>query len=160
MSDPCYTTVFLELSGCNPKLGHIFQILQKFVCQLYGETGDDVDESRLLMLIHKGKDFENMPPASDTLYLHTLRAAHQSGNIWSFINQPSYIEQDIADWGYKRCGSKGYPEPVYTTKPIISRQLPELDMCGCESGRCKGNCKCKKSSQPCTQLCKCKLNCK
>ena len=105
---------------------------------MYGETGDDVDESRLQMLIHKGKDFDNMPPTKDALYLHTLRSAHQCGNIWSFITQPSYIEQDFAEWGYTRSGAKGNPEPIYTSKPIISRNLPDLDMCGCESGQCTG----------------------
>ena len=155
--DPSYTPAFLELSGCNPKIDAVFRILQKFVCHLYGEIGDDVDAARLDMLIYKGRDFDNMPPTSDALYQHTLRAAHQSGNIWSFMNQSIYDEKDYAEWGYTRTG--GNPQPMYTTKPIISKDLPVLAMCGCESGRCTGKCKCKKLSQSCTPLCKCKLNC-
>ena len=50
-------------------------------------------------------------------------------------------------------GSKGEAQPIYTTKPIISRALPDLDMCGCQTGL-------QKSSQPCTPQCKCKAKCK
>ena len=158
-----YTNAFLELSQCNPGkevVDRVFRILQQFVCELYGEVADDVNAVRLDMLVHKGKDFENMPPTSDALYLHTLRCTHISGNIWSFINQPMYVEKEPTDWGYKRLGVKGVPVPIYTTKPVNSRKLTDLDMCGCESGRCKGNCKCTKVPQPCTLLCKCKGKCK
>ena len=53
------------------------------------------------MLVHKGKDFENMSPTSDALYQHRLRSVHQSGNNWSHIHEPSYKEKDFAEWGLR-----------------------------------------------------------
>ena len=161
-SNPLYTTAFLELStytSKGPYFETIFGILQRFVCQLYGEDSNDVNECRLSMLVHKGASFDNMPPTMDALYLHTLRASHQSGNIWSYFNQATYNERDITEWGYRR-NESGIPEPIYVTKPVISKSLPELVMCGCKTGHCGGNCKCSKYKQQCTNLCKCKRSCK
>ena len=75
------------------------------------------------MLINKGKDFENMPPSRDALYQHTLRSAHQGGNIWSYIYQAVFTEENVELWGYSKSGTKGTPEPLYTTKPVISLSL-------------------------------------
>ena len=88
-----------------------FGILQRFVCQLYGEDGIDVNECRLSMLVHKGASFDNMPPTMDALYLHTLRTSHQSGNIWSYFNKATYNERYYTEWGYGRNGS-GNSEPI------------------------------------------------
>ena len=161
MGNSLYNNLFQELSGRDPEkkdVKRLFRLVQIFICELYGESGDDA--CRLVMLVHKGKDFENMQPTSDALYQHTLRLVHQSGNIWSHIHEPSYKEKDFADWGRRRVGSKGEEQPIYTTRPIISRSLTDLDMCGCQTRRCKNICKCQKSSQPCTPLCKCKAKCK
>ena len=147
------------MSGCNRKIDSVFRILQKFVCKMYGETGDDVDESRLQMLIHKGKDFDNMPPTKDALYLHTLRSAHQCGNIWSFITQPSYIE--TLQSGVTRESDLREILNLFIHQSQSFREICPTWICAdVKVDSAQGDCKCKKASQPCTKLCKCKLNCR
>lgn len=71
------------LSGPNPTLELInthTPIFHKFVLLLYGITDDTittVDTARHSLFLHKGKDFENMPPSSDALHQHLLRVAYQ-----------------------------------------------------------------------------------
>ena len=90
-------------------LDRVFRLLQQFVCELYGESGDDVNACRLVMVINKGKDFENMSPSRDALYQHTLRSAQQGGNIWSYIYQAVFTEENVELWGYiSKSGIRGH----------------------------------------------------
>ena len=77
-------TLPLELlSSPNPTMEMVAThtpILHKFVMQLYGVSEEDiqnVDAARLFLFIHKGRDFDHMPPSSDALHQHLLRVAYQ-----------------------------------------------------------------------------------
>ena len=54
--------------------------LQRFVMKLYGVSEDNittVDGARLYLFLHKGRDFNHIPPSSDALHQHILRVAYQ-----------------------------------------------------------------------------------
>ena len=60
-------------------INRLFPILNKYTSLLFQKTQeyDDVESLRQQLFLHKGKSFDSMPPGSDALKLHTLRAAHQ-----------------------------------------------------------------------------------
>ena len=165
IDDAKFNYAFMEMSNRQPNeatIRAIYPLLQRFVCMLYGaEDSCDVDDARLDLLLHKGKDFDDMPPSSNALYLHTLRSAHQSGYLWGCMFDANFEEGDVTKWGRIKVGADSSPIPVYTTLPIISRDLRELSVCKCTTGKCRGNCGCKKGEppQPCTSLCGCKGMC-
>ena len=157
-----FDSAFLEMSSDNlgeKDLQRLFITLQKFVCLLYGSEKDAlVDDARRNLLINNGKDFDDMPPSSDALYQHFLRACLQSAHIWSKLFQAVFNDGLLLGWGWQLVGDT--PVPVYVTKNIISKDMRELSRCGCKIN-CKGNCGCKRDPvQPCTRLCGCQGNCK
>ena len=82
-----FTSAFDVLSQMNPSkedINRVFPILNKYTALLFQKTEeyDDVDSLRQHLFLHKGKSFDSMPPGSDALTLHTLRAAYQGGHIW------------------------------------------------------------------------------
>ena len=48
---------------------------------MYSSSCDDVDQARLEGLFYQGKDFSMLPPRSDALYQHSLRATYQGGHV-------------------------------------------------------------------------------
>jgi len=67
-----------------PELTQALEILSRYDVDLQMvmlcscmESIRTVDEARLYLFIHKGRDFENMPPSSDALHQHLLRVAYQ-----------------------------------------------------------------------------------
>lgn len=72
-----------QLSGPSPTYEMIQRhttILQRFVMKMYGVSSESiatVDAARLFLFLHKGRDFNNMPPSSDALHQHLLRVAYQ-----------------------------------------------------------------------------------
>ena len=155
LSDTSFDTAFLSMTARQPDMEQIkgfFPILELFLNNLYSvKSCKTVDEARFLL--HRGQDFDDMPPSSDALYQHTLRATYQSGHIWSCMMENEFEVADVRNWGWSQAGPNSAPVPVYTTKPLISRNLRELSVCGCKSGKCKGNSKCKKDQlQVCTSM--------
>ena len=155
LPDTSFDTAFLSMATRQPDMDQIkglFPILEQFVNNLYSvKSCKTVDEARFELLLHIGKDFDDMPPSSDALHQHTLRATYQSGHIWSCMMQNEFEVADVRNWGWSQAEPNSAPAPVYTTKPLISHNLRELSVCGCKSGKCKGNCKCKKDQpQVCT----------
>ena len=155
-----FDNLFLEMSSQiieETDLQRLFPLVQHFVCATYGvEQETRVDDARHLLLLHHGRDFDNMPPSSDALYQHFLRSCLQSGNIWGNIFQ-GVFEEKIIGWGWDTVGS--IPTPIYTTREIISKNMRELSRCSCK-GRCTKNCGCKKDPvMPCTRLCGCQGKC-
>ena len=96
---------------------------------------------------------DNIPPTQEALHQHVRRAAYIGGYVWGnslipVMNLPSY----------EAYGWKADATPHWTDLPQASKGLRELIKCNCIKG-CTGNCKCKRASLPCTELCKCKGNC-
>ena len=78
---------------------------------------------------------------------HTLLATF--GKFPHPSDGPSYI---------RRLWVEYWRHPHWTDLPQASKSLLEVVKCNCTEG-CSGNCKCKRSSLPCTELCKCKGTC-
>ena len=73
-------TLPLQLLACpNPSVDMMrthTAMLERFVIQLYGVYDDDitsVDAARRKLLLHKGRNFEHIPPSSDALHQNFLR---------------------------------------------------------------------------------------
>ena len=140
-------------------LQSLITLLQKFVFLLYGSEKDFlVDDARRNLLINNGKYFDDMPPSSDALYQHFLRACLQSAHIGSKLFQAVFNTKILIKWGWRLFND--IPVPLYVTKHIISKDMRELSRYSCES-KCMRNCGCKKDPvQPSTQLCGCQGICK
>eukprot|EP00745_Piridium_sociabile_P029609 TRINITY_DN48831_c1_g1_i4.p2 TRINITY_DN48831_c1_g1~~TRINITY_DN48831_c1_g1_i4.p2 ORF type:complete len:222 (-),score=27.38 TRINITY_DN48831_c1_g1_i4:119-784(-) len=154
-------TLPLQLLSCpNPSVEMVrthTTMLERFVIQLYGVYDDDitsVDAARLYLFLHKGRDFEHMPPSSDALHQHFLRVAYQSGHVWGNTLNKAPAPVSPTEWGWQQESPDSAPTPVYTTIPIISRNLPELVSCQCKTD-CKAPCRCCMHGQPCMILCTC-----
>ena len=154
-------TLPLQLLSCpNPTVDMIrthMPTLEKFVIQLYGVHDEDitsVDAARRHLLLHKGRDFEHTPPSSHALHQHFLRVAYQSGDVWGNALNKTPAPTSPTDWGWRQESPDSVPTPVYTTLPIISRNLPELVSCQCKRD-CKAPCSCCMHEQPCMVLCTC-----
>ena len=81
-SMPELTLPLQLLSGPNPTTQMIrcnTPVFQRFVMKLYGISEDNitVDAARLTLFLHKGRDFDHLPPSSDALHQHLLRVAYQ-----------------------------------------------------------------------------------
>ena len=88
--------VLCQINPTKEDIDRVFPILNKFTALLFQNSQEfnDDDAFRLHLFLHKGKSFDSMPPGSDALKLHTLRAAYQGGHIWGktlvpMINAPS-----------------------------------------------------------------------
>ena len=164
-SYPAVTEAFLYLSQPSPQKQHLDRILPTlhvFVNKLYGvseDSAEDVDGARLVLLVHHGKSFEDIPPSSDTLYQKVLRTAFQSGHIWGNMHQRDISEESPMDWGWHQPTENSPITPLYVTTPILSSAMPELSSCGCRNEICKGNCVCIKHKYQCSMLCKCHGRC-
>ena len=101
---PEFTSAFDVLSQMNPSkedINRVFPILNKYTALLFRKTQeyDDVDSLRQHLFLHKGKSFDSMPPGSDALTLHTLRAAYQGGHIWGKTLVPMINAPTPCEWG-------------------------------------------------------------
>ena len=81
-SFPAITRPLTIMSGPNPTLSMILpylKVIHAFINRLYGIQDDEasVDETRLFLLLHKGKEFNQMPPSSDAVHQKILRTAYQ-----------------------------------------------------------------------------------
>ena len=80
---PELTQPLQRLSAPDPKIDDIetnAAVIQNFVLKLYNVSEENIttlDAARLFLFIHKGRDFEHMPPSSDALHQHLLRVAYQ-----------------------------------------------------------------------------------
>ena len=83
---PEVTFAFQQLSGSPPGESvipdYIMELIEIFVCRMYKFSEKSVDEARLEGFYFKGLDFDHLPPSSDALKQHVLRAVYQSGHIW------------------------------------------------------------------------------
>ena len=132
-------------------------VLEKFVVKLYGVKENEingVDAARKDLILTKGKDSELIPPSSDALYQHFLRVAYQSGHLWGNALNKSRSPASPIDWGWHQESSDSILTPVFTTLPIISKNMPELVSCQCKH-ECRAPCSCRKFGQACMVLCAC-----
>lgn len=106
----------------------------------------------------------SMPPTSDSLKKHVLRANYQAAVHSRCLEQfPAIPSPDGHGWKI----SEGTEiEVVWGDLPPAPSTLLELTHCSCrktscveQQGKGKGRCSCRQHNVPCTDLCKC-VECK
>ena len=130
-------------------------VLERYVVLLYHRTSNcaNVNTCRRELLC-KGRAIDNIPPTQDALHQHHVkRAAYVAGYICGSSLSPVMDLPTFEGFGWNTNAT-----PHWTDLPQASKGLRELVKCNCTKG-CSGNCKCKRSSLPCTELCKCKGTC-
>ena len=148
--------VFAKLSD-RPSLTDIEEampVLERFVVLLYHRTSNctEVNSCRR-ELFCKGRAIDNIPPTQGALLQHVKRAAYIGGYVWSSSLLPIMDLPPIEEFGWNDDAT-----PYWSDLPQASKGLRELIKCNCLKG-CTGNCKCKRATLPCTELCKCKGGC-
>ena len=129
-------------------------LLERFVVLLYHRAWNCADvNSYRRELFCKGRAIDNIPPTKDALYQHVRRAAYISGYVWGNLLIPMMNLPPFEMHGWKADAT-----PHWTNLPQASKGLRELIKCNCKKG-CTGNCKCRRASLPCTELCQCKGTC-
>ena len=137
-------------------------ILHNFVNRLYGIETDNlsVDDVRLDFVLHKGKQFDELPLSSDALHQKIMRVTYQAGHVWGNLIEKNPKFPNITDWGWIKDGPTSAPEPCWITQPVLSgAAMKELAICKCKSGNCKHLCTCCQHNQVCTALCGCQGSC-
>ena len=87
----------------------------------------------------------------------TKRAAYLGDHQWKSSLVTSQMLPIVTEWGWKQEGNAYIP--VWTMLPIASKACKEFIKCGCKKG-CAVQCKCHKNKLRCTELCKCRGECR
>ncbi|ELU14119.1 hypothetical protein CAPTEDRAFT_224609 [Capitella teleta] len=107
---PGLTSALLELSSpvshVHDPVKRVLPIIETFVTRLYGvESVDLVNAARKTLFLNKGKQFVQIPPSSDALQLHLLRAVHESAFVWGGLLIRDPLVPSPEEWGWQRSGS-------------------------------------------------------
>ena len=124
---------------------------ESFVCKIYKHSSHSVNEVRTAMFC-KLKGPEKMPPTSDTLHYHIMRAHYQT-LIWKQANVARPILPEPFNMGWKVVGNE--LKPILMSKDPIPQACIEIISCQCLTGCRTLRCRCKKSNLSCTEMCKC-----
>lgn len=126
--------------------------VEKFICLMYKVDIASVDKARVVLFSKAGKP-EALPPTSDALYLHTLRAHYQT-LVWKQAHRSEPLLPDPVTMGWNRTDDNKL-RPVLMTKDPIPKACGEIISCSCRTGCTTSRCSCKKSSLFCTSVCGC-----
>ena len=160
MAHPSATDAFESLlsqpEDLTPELIHK---IERFVVLMYSKTCtlSRVNEARKELFTQFDRTIDNIPPTQHTLINHLKRSVYQGSYIWAQALEPSPKLPSPEDWGYKSTPLGWIPH--WTDLPDATASCPELVHCRCTKG-CTHNCKCRKKKLQCTELCKCKGECK
>ena len=125
--------------------------LERYTILLYDRSSllGDINICRKQLFTKKGRTIENVHPTRDALIQHIKRAFFQT-NIWkqSLVSE-QYIP-NVEDWGWIK--GNELISPMWTVLTEASKACYEIIKCGCKKG-CSGNCKCKKYTLNCSELC-------
>ena len=126
---------------------------ERFICKLYKvpDSVEDADKARFV-LFSKANSPEVLPPTSDALKFHILRA-HYQALIWkmAYIPNPTIPAPD--QYGWKR--EQNSVTPILMSRNAIPQECLELVSCQCQKGCQTMQCKCRKARLQCTGACKC-----
>ena len=104
-------------------------VIQRFVVLMYDRTSssENLDEARLHLFPHKGKQKEAIPPTEAALLQHTKRAIYQSALIWGNTLEPKPKPDfpSLADFGWIKimvncanlCGQ------CFPKKPLLAKSV-------------------------------------
>lgn len=127
--------------------------LEKFVCDLYGQSTHDVNEARYhLFCLHASSD-ELLPPNHDALQQHTYRCNYQAAvhrrGLQQTISAPSPVGH-----GWRLLD--GQLVVHWMTTGAAPDEVLNYVHCSCKKSRCEASrCTCRTSDLSCTELCSC-----
>ena len=131
----------------------VVEALEQFVCLLYGQSCNEINEARYRLFCTKALSEVRLPPCQDALLLHCKRANYQAA-IWrrallNVINAPSPEEH-----GWIINGSE--VSIRWMTQGQGPPELMKYYSCKCVKSKCKSNhCSCFMSGISCTEMCSC-----
>jgi len=132
------------------------EVLEKFVCLMYGSLAESVDGIRVRMLLTASKP-ELMPQTSDALKFHFQRAFYQA-RVWKCATQSHPELPNPTAEGSGWTENDGEVKPITRLKDVITKACVEMLSCGtCTTGCISQRCRCIKAGLHCTALCHPKL---
>ena len=136
---------------------HLFSLCESFVCQLYNATSQTLNSARHELFVKKRPRAQQLPPTSEALRQHVLRANYQAyrwkhatmpiqaflsphGHGWIVSDQPGEDQDSAHGQEVKIC---------WMTLPPAPAALLELVSCKCQAGRTTQRCTCKSAGLKC-----------
>jgi len=151
--DTDFITVFEELGTSWDMRDDLMQGLERFVCQLYGQDTDSVNDARHNIFQATCRTDYLLPPNRDCLHLHAKRANYQVA-IWRRSLQNAISAPTPTEHGWK--AGEGHLDIQWSSIDPAPSSLTQLVKCGCQKGGCENNrCSCLREGLPCTGLCRC-----
>ena len=80
--------------------------------------------------------------------------SYQSGYVWGNMLRKCIEPVPVKQWGWQQDTPQSAPTPLYTTKPVLSKKIPDLVSCKCKTP-CKPPCTCKVNEKSCMLMCTC-----
>lgn len=133
----------------------LYNNIVPFICYLYDTPCNTIEDARWYRFLKEAVP-ESMPPTSDALKKHILRA-HLVANIWKNALSPHQTPLDPLKYGWKLDKLTDQFEPIMTTTPLCPAELMKITKCNCKGGCKTLRCSCKKQKIPCTEMCGCHL---
>lgn len=128
-------------------------MLESFVCKLYGQQTEEVNEARYKLFCLSSPSERSLPPTKDSLNEHCKRCNYQAAIHRNCLGQ--YIcEPSPTDHGWKMTNNQLMIN--WSTTDQVPAQLLKFIHCSCQTGKCdSGRCSCLSAKLPCTDYCKC-----
>ena len=128
--------------------------MERFVCKLYGQPGNDINEARHSIFCSRALSEVNLPPCRNALVQHIKRANYQAA-IWrralkADIHAPSPHDNDWI------IAANNQVLVRWMSQEQAPQELLKNYSCNCKKSECSNNqCSCFKSEVSCTDLCSC-----
>eukprot|EP00794_Sanderia_malayensis_P002342 gene2342-2695_t len=140
--------------------GDLFEIIQEFVCTLYGlKSLSDVNEARYKKFCSSKRKIpepQQLPPTSDELLQHCKRVSYVAGIVKRAF-EPNPEVPSLHGFGWKI--NSDALEIEWMTKSPAPDSILELVSCNCKKAKCATqNCVCVSHGLKCTDMCGC-TNC-
>ena len=117
-----YQSALLTGLGCWQLTTETMDNVEDFVCKIYDPSTDitQIDQMRVI-LFHKGKDPDSLPPTHDALKLHINRAHYQT-TIWINATVPTTERIDPETCGWERDPYSNHLKP----KLLLLEPIPKV----------------------------------
>ena len=135
------TETFLKLSTFPISVdGGDIQKLEHFVALLYDKssTSTSIDTTRKELFMQRGVQWDHLPPTSEALKQHILRAAYQGGVVWGQSLKQNAQLPSPEFWGWNKKAGGGWTIHWTDLSPIPD-VCKELCKCSCKK-ECSGRC--------------------
>ena len=159
LQDACYKDVFASLGQVWDLSKMQLDILEEFVCRLYGQTVNSVNEARYQIFMLSCKFDDHIPPNLDSLTLQAKRANYQTA-LWrhcltSKVDKPSPLSHG---WMLDPDDGQSLVVKWMDVPPGLSK-LIQFVKCGCKGNCNSKRCNCKSAEMRCTEVCQCTDKC-